>query len=169
MICSMVCSSYYAIWSSLFTPKFMVINIYFVEISQNRTLASQLRMHCKHFVLITVWNWYCLVRQKFQPGHKYHSLPYHSPCLSIRPYALSLAKETLEGHFGENWCGLQMFIFFRRQQCYNLFGCETLANRAITAQHCDYFVFLAVHKDHLPHHQPWTPGIGVVSHHNEKS
>ena len=43
-----------------------------------------------------------------------------------------------------------MFIFPRRQQCYHLFGCETHANRAITAQSLDYLVYLrnlAGHKD----------------------
>ena len=46
-------------------------------------------------------------------------------------------------------------LFPRRQQCYHLFGYETHANRAITAQSWDYLVYLrdlAVHKDHLPHH-----------------
>ena len=49
-----------------------------------------------------------------------------------------------------------MLIFPRRQQWYHLFGRETHANRAITTQSLDYFVYLrdlAVHKDHLhvPH------------------
>ena len=46
-----------------------------------------------------------------------------------------------------------MFIFPRRQQWYDLFGCETHANRAITAQSLDYLVYLrdlAVNKDRLP-------------------
>ena len=49
-----------------------------------------------------------------------------------------------------------MFISPRRQQRYYLFGCETHANRAMTAQSWDYLVNLrdlAVHKDHLPHHR----------------
>ena len=48
-----------------------------------------------------------------------------------------------------------MFNFPRRQQCYHLFGCETHANRPISAQSWDYLVYLrdlAVHMDHLPHH-----------------
>ena len=49
-----------------------------------------------------------------------------------------------------------LFIFPRRHQWYLLFGCETHANRAITAQIWDYLVYLydlAVHKDHLPNNR----------------
>ena len=59
----------------------------------------------------------------------------------------------LKGQSRKNQCGLQMFIFQRRQQWYHLFGCETYAKRAITAQNWDYLVYLcdlAVHKDRLP-------------------
>ena len=65
-------------------------------------------------------------------------------------------SESLKGQFRENQCGLQMFIFWRRQLWYHLFGCETLANRAITAQSWDYLVYLhnlTVHKDQLPQHR----------------
>ena len=61
-----------------------------------------------------------------------------------------------------------MFIFPRRLQCYHLFGCETHANRAITAQNWDYLVYLhnlAVHKDHLPHHRMTSQSALLLWHH----
>ena len=93
------------------------------------------------------------VRRKVQPGHKCHSSHYHSLCQSIMLYE---DKNYVKGTAPQKSMWALNVHFPRRQQCYHIYGCETHANRAITAQRWDYLVYLrdlAVHKDHLPHHR----------------
>ena len=91
--------------------------------------------------------WRCIIRNMWKLADR---------IVRVYDTVIQARAVTLKQQSHENQCGLQMFNFLRRQQCYHLSGCETCANRTITAQSWDYLVYLrnlAVHKVHLPHHR----------------
>ena len=81
---------------------------------------------------------------------------------------LQNSMHSLKGQSRKKSMWVSNVHFSRRQQSYHLFGCDTYANRAFTAQSWDYLVYLrnlAVHKDHILHHRMTSQSALLSWHH----